>query len=82
MKSLSAALPLVAVYKHRLVCTAPTIIKTRETATFSVHLPVFLDMLERAVLQEVGTDRAVFYDLLVHMLDTEPDNNHVFSLIK
>ncbi|GFO07768.1 THAP domain containing 9 [Plakobranchus ocellatus] len=40
------------------------------------------EALERAVLQEVGTDRAVFYDMLAHMLDTEPDNNHVFSLIK
>ncbi|GFO01795.1 Mu-type opioid receptor [Plakobranchus ocellatus] len=37
---------------------------------------------EQAVLQEFGTDRAMFYDLVAHMLDMEPDNNNVFSLIK
>ena len=44
--------------------------------------PGVAEALGRAVLQEVGADNSVFRDLYPHMLDTEPDNNHVFSLIK
>ena len=44
--------------------------------------PGVAEALGRAILQEVGADNSVFHDLYPHMLDTEPDNNHVFSLIK
>ena len=42
--------------------------------------PGVLEALAHAVLQEVGN--GVFHSLEQHMLEMEPDNNHIFSVIK